>query len=120
MSSQSTCFWINNIKCLFSSTALLPNPAMTEVQKLNALTRLIIVVAIILLIVGWSNWWLFLLIGLVIIIILYYSSVSPTEVNIDHYQYRPNQHTYCRFDSPEMDIPKKSRTPRFKIKSRII
>jgi len=67
-------FWLTQPSEL-PGLSLLPNNEMTDEQRLNALTRLILVITIILFIVFYDQgyWWKFLLCSLLIIIILYMS-----------------------------------------------
>lgn len=67
-------YWFKRPSELFRSS-IAPSTTMTNPQRLNALTRLIIVITIILLIV-WpydGHWWRFLICGLIIVFILYLS-----------------------------------------------
>lgn len=66
--------WLKNPKRLIGSQ-ILPEWDMTQLERLNALTRLIILITLILIIAFWGTWvWLkFLICGLVVIIILWFS-----------------------------------------------
>jgi hypothetical protein len=60
---------------------ILPTSDMSNGQKLNALTRLILLITLVLLIL-WHNeshWWKFLLCGIIIIVILYLSIQSSDK-----------------------------------------
>lgn len=67
-----TPFWINDPRALFSSTDLVSRDNMTNAERLNALTRVIVIISIIMFLVRFPLWWLFLLIGLIFVIILFY------------------------------------------------
>jgi hypothetical protein len=73
-------FWIHKPSELFKFE-IFPSSDMTDVQKLNALTRLIIVISIILFIVYYDSpyWWKFLLCGLLITTLLYFSIKNRDE-----------------------------------------
>jgi len=65
-------FWLEDYTELFRNITILPNGLMTEEERLNALTRLILVIAVLLLIFRIGSWLYFLLFGIVLVIILYY------------------------------------------------
>jgi hypothetical protein len=86
-------FWLEDYRVLFQSPTFLPTNQMTEVQRLNTLTRLILLIAIILAIFHLGNWLLFLLLGLGLVILLYYAqrspatpSSGPVESRTEHYR----------------------------------
>ena len=116
--SQQTPFWLENYKVLFSSVNLVPSYAMTENEKLNALTRLIIIISLFLFFLHWSCWWVVLLVGIGIVIILYYSSLPPVKVTVDHYRYRAPTYMYTPF-SPNREGEKEEKKRKgFRIKAR--
>jgi hypothetical protein len=65
-------FWIEDYRVLFQNPTLLPTTQMTEIQRLNTLTRLILLIVIILAICRLGNWLLFLVLGLGLVILLYF------------------------------------------------
>lgn len=69
---SSTPFWIENPKVLFYTFELMPNSDMTDVERLNAMTRIIIVIAAIMFLFKFPVWWLFLSLGLMVVIIFWY------------------------------------------------
>ncbi len=85
---MATQFWIENPCELFRNIVLFPNKDMSKVDKLNALSRLIIVITIIMYFMKFEHWLIFLLISLFIIIILQYSGTcdgadSTNNINVD-------------------------------------
>jgi hypothetical protein len=69
-----TDFWLNRPAEIFG-LCILPGTNLTNAERLNALTRLIIVITIVLFIF-WreeGHWWKFLLCGLAVVIVLYFS-----------------------------------------------
>lgn len=65
-------FWINNPKILIENLNIIPSPSMTEMERLNTISRLIIVMTIILYISGYNLWFYFMILSLSIIIFIYY------------------------------------------------
>jgi len=72
-------FWTEDLTMLFRGMAILPNGSMTDVEKLNALTRLVIIVTIVLYLLKNRHCWTFLVVGLVVIITLYYTRTTTVE-----------------------------------------
>jgi hypothetical protein len=69
-----TDFWLNKPSQLFR-LQILPSSSLTNGERLNAVSRLIIIITIILFIF-WreeGHWWRFLLAGALIVIVLYFS-----------------------------------------------
>lgn len=65
-------FWLEDITVLTNRWDILPNCEMTDNERLNATTRLILIIALILLIFRIAKWWLFLILGIVAVVILWY------------------------------------------------
>lgn len=76
MSSVPEKFWLEDITDLFRQVTILPNSDMTEEERLNTMTRLVIIISIILLLFGIGSWLLFLVLGVVLVIVLYYANVK--------------------------------------------
>ncbi len=76
MSSAPEKFWLENLSDLFRQVTILPNAEMTEEERLNAMTRLVIIISIVLLLFGYGSWILFLVLGVVLVIVLYYANVK--------------------------------------------
>lgn len=72
-------FWLEDWRSLFNTYTLLPTYEMSEAERLNAITRLIIVIAIILAIMRVGSWILFLILGIILIIILWYIQKPKIE-----------------------------------------
>jgi hypothetical protein len=66
-------FWLEDFCSLYSSMDCFPKKEMSQNQKLNAMTRLILVLSIVLYFIG-KTWWLtFLILGLAVIIVIKYA-----------------------------------------------
>ena len=70
-------FWIQDPRVLCTSFVLLPSPVMTEAQRFNAMTRLILIITIFLFFIPLASWILFLICGIILLVILY--SLRPSE-----------------------------------------
>lgn len=66
-------FWVDDVCALYSSMDILPRKDMSNDEKLNALSRLVLVISIVLYFVGKSWWITFLLVGFAVILIMKYS-----------------------------------------------
>lgn len=71
MGSVEEKFWVLEPYSLMASLRLVPNCQMTDDEKLNALTRLVLVIALIMYAAGYENAGLFLVAGLILVVILY-------------------------------------------------
>lgn len=103
-------FWIEDYRVLFQSPTIIPTSQMSEIQRLNTLTRLIILIAIILAILRIGNWLLFLILGLVLVIILYYAQ-KPRE------NYRCPSRTHCPASQAQTQTQKRPK-PRIRLRSK--
>lgn len=65
-------FWLEDPTVLFQVTDIIPNNNMTNIERLNAMTRVIIIIAAIMFVVKFPLWWMFLVIGVITVIILWY------------------------------------------------
>lgn len=66
-------FWLNKPSEIFGIN-ILPSTTLTDAERFNALTRLILIITIVLL-VFWrqeGHWWKFLLCGLGVLVLLYF------------------------------------------------
>lgn len=70
-------FWMNDPKALFSSMNVIPNAEMTNAQRLNALTRLLILVVLGMYFLDYDQYLTVLVLGLILIVIL--RSYQPLE-----------------------------------------
>lgn len=75
--------WIEDPSVLFRSLNVFPNADMTEEERFNAITRLIIVITILLFFLGYKQWLVFLIASIVVLLIVYFSK-KPTVV--EHYK----------------------------------
>lgn len=64
-------FWFDNPNYLFQTFDILPQADMTDAERLNAMTRVIIVISAIMFLVQFQLWWLFLSLGLIVVIALW-------------------------------------------------
>lgn len=98
-------FWIEDYRVLFQSSSILPTAQMSEIQRLNTLTRLILLIAIFLALFRLGNWILFLVLGLGLVIILYYAQ-RPTPSSDGQSASRPaavpgsQEHYRCQRPTP--------------------
>ena len=67
---KSTKFWVEDLCVLFTDLALFPTTEMTNPEKLNALTRLIIIITIIMYFMTYEYWFMFLVLSILVIVIL--------------------------------------------------
>ena len=65
-------FWIEDPSVLFQTLDIIPNQDMTEAERLNAMTRVVIIITAILFIIKFPLWWIFLIIGIITVIVLWY------------------------------------------------
>jgi len=65
-------FWIEDPSTLFQTFDIIPNQDMTDAERLNAMTRVIILLTAIMFVVKFPLWWMFLTIGIITVIILWY------------------------------------------------
>ena len=89
-------FWLNNPKILFSNFDIIPTQNMTNAERLNALTRLLIIITIVMYFMGYDQYFTVLGLGIILIIIL--RSNQPKE----HFRPRRGRHDPCNtcgFDS---------------------
>lgn len=63
-------FWLNDPKVIVKNFVIIPDQNMTDAERLNALTRLLIVICIGLYACGYKEWTTVFVLGLVLIIVL--------------------------------------------------
>lgn len=78
-------FWLEDPTILFKNFQLLPTIMMTQTERLNALTRLIIIITIVLFFMKISYWFVFLFLGIVIVIGLYQYSRENNKDKTEFY-----------------------------------
>jgi len=64
--------WIEDPTVLFQTLDIMPDANMTNAERLNAMTRVIIIITAIMFILKFPVWWLFLGLGLIVVIIIWY------------------------------------------------
>ena len=77
MVDNSEKFWLNDPNSLFSSINVLPTREMTNAERLNALTRLLLVITVGMYFLGYDQYFTVLALGILLIIIL--RSYQPQE-----------------------------------------
>lgn len=65
------CFWTDDPAVLFQTFEIIPNSSMSEAERLNAMTRVIIIISAIMFLMKFDGWWTFLLLGIIVVIILW-------------------------------------------------
>ena len=83
-------FWLENPISLFQDLDILPNPTMTNDEKLNALTRAIIIISAIMFAFRFPTWWLFLFVGILVVIVIWYMT---KDINRDLKKSKPLKQT---------------------------
>lgn len=76
-------FWFEDPSVLFHSFDVVPNNNMTDAERLNAMTRIIIIIAAIMFIVKFPAWWIFLALGLIVVVVLWYIIKGREELYND-------------------------------------
>lgn len=89
--SNNEKFWLESPNSLYSKLSIFPHCGMTDCERLNAMTRLIVVIAVILFFIPLASWWLFLILGILLILGLYYISRTPKPNIIENYRCRYRQ-----------------------------
>jgi hypothetical protein len=69
---------------LFQTFDVMPNENMTDAERLNALTRVIILITAFMFIVKFPLWWMFLGIGIIVVIVLWYIVKERDKVYEDN------------------------------------
>lgn len=69
--SKNTKFWIDEPVALFSDSSVLPSRNMTQAEKLNALTRLVLLISGGLYLSGYKYWATFLIGGVLVVLLMY-------------------------------------------------
>lgn len=75
-------FWLEDPTILLTDPVLVPTSCMTKVEKLNALTRLVIIITGVLYFMKNDEYLKFLLVSMIIIIIIY---ISTKEKSVENY-----------------------------------
>lgn len=103
--------WLDDPSLLFKGQEIFPTDTMTEGERLNTLTRLVIVVSIIFYMYKWTLWWVFLCVSLIFIVgIWIYNKNNIPQKNIQKAYFRPPLEPIIK----PIILP-----PKFKIASRV-
>ncbi len=70
MNNSSEKIWLNDPKALFDSMNIIPDSSMTNAERLNALTRLLILITLGMYFVGYENYFTVFVLGMILIVIL--------------------------------------------------
>jgi hypothetical protein len=103
-------FWLTNPSQL-CSTELLPSSDMSDAERVNAFTRLILVITLILFFAfrGQDHWWKFLLCSLIIILLLYFSMRNSDSHYVRYYSCSPRiispEFSFTPLPDSELDRP---------------
>ena len=82
--------WLDDPSLLFKGQEIFPTNTMTEGERLNTVTRLVIVVTIIIYAYKCTLWWIFLCISLMLIVgIWIYNKKDVSHKNIQKAYFRP-------------------------------
>jgi hypothetical protein len=65
-------FWFEDPSSLFQNFDIIPHIDMTEAERFNSMTRVIIIISAVMFALKFPFWWLFLTLGLIVVIILWY------------------------------------------------
>jgi len=76
-------FWVENPSVLFQTFDMSSTAEMTDAERLNAMTRIIIIIAAIMFVIKFPGWWMFLTLGIIIVIILWYIIKGREQIYID-------------------------------------
>ena len=104
-------FWFEDPSALFQTFDIIPNQDMTDAERLNAMTRVIILITAVMFIVKFPLWWMFLVIGIIAVIVLWYIIKGRDELYADHIR---RQTEYLRRPRKSIIQPiQQSRAPGF-------
>ena len=67
---EPTSSWIRNPKMLFQSSEFIPTENMTNNERINAMTRMVILISIVLCCMRFKLWWVFLIVAMIVVIII--------------------------------------------------
>lgn len=83
---NSETFWVENPRSLFQSLHILPNCGMTDSERLNAMTRIVLIVTALLFLLKVGNWWLFFFLGIMMVVVLWYTTIPRTEPTRENFR----------------------------------
>lgn len=61
-------FWVEEPSSLYETLRIIPTDDMTDAERLNVITRIVIVISAVMYMVKFPFWWVFLLLALLVII----------------------------------------------------
>jgi hypothetical protein len=76
-------FWFEDPVSIFKSCHIIPTVTMTDSQRLNILTRIVVIISVTAFVLGSWGWWIILTVGLVTVLLLWFVSKSQ-EVLCQH------------------------------------
>lgn len=68
---SSTKFWLQDPCVLFMDFAFIPTKDMSRIEKLNALTRLVLIISVVMYFLKYKQWSTFLVCGILLVIVIY-------------------------------------------------
>lgn len=85
-------FWLQNPSVLIQHTDITPHSDMTNVERINAMFRVIIILTIVLYLAGFQIWIVFLLFGILLTLIVWMIVKEPTPPPVSRREYlRPRR-----------------------------
>lgn len=85
-------FWFEDPSAIFQTFDIIPNSNMTDAERLNAMTRVIIIISAIMFVIKFPAWWIFLVLGIIVVIILWFIMKSREQIYADNLR----KHQYAR------------------------
>lgn len=73
-------FWFEDPKSLIKTLDTVPNDNMSDAERLNAMTRMIIIITAVMFVIKFPLWWLFLGLGLMVVVIFWYIIKGYEEI----------------------------------------
>lgn len=109
-------FWLQNPSVLIQHTDITPHSDMTNVERINAMFRVIIILTIVLYLAGFQIWIVFLLFGILLTLILWMIVKEPTPPPMSRREYlRPQRsikphvtHSWNINREPTLMIPERT------------
>lgn len=84
-------FWIYDPTVLFQKIDICPSEEMTNAERLNSMTRVVIIITLVMFLLKFDLWMVFLLLSLFSIIIVWFFVKGRDELYLD-YMYRKKQY----------------------------
>lgn len=86
---KSSTFWLEDPPALVKTFDFLPQNDMDDIERLNAMTRMIIIISVIMFLAQFQLWWFFLTLGLIVVISLWQLIKGRGEIYQREYLRRP-------------------------------